>query len=222
MFSDFSQFRRAPRQVALAFSSNSFLLGWVSELHQWHCMGPAAAKLSGSWRGAMRVQCSGTRQGFTAPDFLSFCRSFLVGHLIPTSFRREGLLLHLITLNDKHTLGRTTLDEWSARRRDLYLTIHNIRKRQTSMLPARFEPAFLASELPKKYSLDGAANWDRQNLLPRSKHTAIHYQVQLLNMCRYNRSTNIVAITENVWIHHVGKIKIRALNLVVHIVTTEY
>ena len=29
------------------------------------------------------------------------------------------------------TLGRTPLDEWSARRRDLYLTIHNTHKRQT-------------------------------------------------------------------------------------------
>jgi hypothetical protein len=31
------------------------------------------------------------------------------------------------------TLGRTPLDEWSARRRDLYLTTHNTHKRQTSM-----------------------------------------------------------------------------------------
>jgi hypothetical protein len=29
--------------------------------------------------------------------------------------------------------GRTLLDEWSARRRDLYLTIHNTQKRKTSM-----------------------------------------------------------------------------------------
>jgi hypothetical protein len=31
------------------------------------------------------------------------------------------------------TVGRTPLDEWSARRRDLYLTTHNIHNRQTSM-----------------------------------------------------------------------------------------
>ena len=30
------------------------------------------------------------------------------------------------------TLGRTPLDEWSARRRDLYLTTHNTNNRQTS------------------------------------------------------------------------------------------
>jgi hypothetical protein len=31
------------------------------------------------------------------------------------------------------TLGRTPLDEWSTRRRDLYLTTHNNHKRQTFM-----------------------------------------------------------------------------------------
>ena len=33
------------------------------------------------------------------------------------------------------TVGRTPLDEWSARRRDLYLTTHNTHNRQTSMPP---------------------------------------------------------------------------------------
>jgi len=31
------------------------------------------------------------------------------------------------------TLGRSRLDEWSDRRKDLYLTTHNTDKRQTSM-----------------------------------------------------------------------------------------
>jgi hypothetical protein len=33
------------------------------------------------------------------------------------------------------TFGRTPLDEWSARRRDLYQTTHNTHKRRTSMPP---------------------------------------------------------------------------------------
>jgi hypothetical protein len=37
-------------------------------------------------------------------------------------------------------VGRTPLDEWSARRRDLYMTIHNTQNRQTSMPPVGFEP----------------------------------------------------------------------------------
>ena len=33
------------------------------------------------------------------------------------------------------TIGRTPLDEWSARRRDFYLTTHNNHKKQTSIQP---------------------------------------------------------------------------------------
>jgi hypothetical protein len=38
-----------------------------------------------------------------------------------------------ISLFKHTTLGRTPLGEWSARRRDLFLTTHNTHKRQTSM-----------------------------------------------------------------------------------------
>ena len=55
------------------------------------------------------------------------------------------------------TVGRTPLDKWSARRRDLYLTTHNTHNRQTSMLPAGFEPTVSAGERPQTYSLDRAA-----------------------------------------------------------------
>jgi hypothetical protein len=51
-----------------------------------------------------------------------------------------------ITLKGYTTLGRTPLDEWSARRRDLYLTTQNTHNRQTSMSPAGFETALLASQ----------------------------------------------------------------------------
>ena len=50
--------------------------------------------------------------------------------------------------------GRTPLDEWSARRRDLYLTTHN---RQTSMPPVGFEPTISAGERPQTYALNRAA-----------------------------------------------------------------
>jgi hypothetical protein len=55
------------------------------------------------------------------------------------------------------TVGRTPLEEWSARRRDLYLTTHNTHKRQTSMLPVGFEPTISAGERPQSYALDRAA-----------------------------------------------------------------
>jgi len=42
------------------------------------------------------------------------------------------------------TYGRTPLDEWSSRRRDLYLTTYNTHNRQTSMPPVGLEPTFSA------------------------------------------------------------------------------
>ena len=54
-------------------------------------------------------------------------------------------------------VGRTPLDEWSARRRDLYLTTHNTLKRQTSMPPVGFEPTISVSKRPQTYALDRAA-----------------------------------------------------------------
>jgi len=44
------------------------------------------------------------------------------------------------------TVGRTPLDEWSARRRDLYLTTDNTYNRQNSMPPVGFEPTISAGE----------------------------------------------------------------------------
>ena len=54
------------------------------------------------------------------------------------------------------TVGRTPLDEWSARRRDLYLTTHNTHNRQTSMAQVGFEPAIPGSERPQSPALDRA------------------------------------------------------------------
>ena len=55
------------------------------------------------------------------------------------------------------TVGRTPLNEWSARRRYLYLTTHNTHNRQTSMPPVGFEPTISACERPQTYALDRAA-----------------------------------------------------------------
>ena len=44
------------------------------------------------------------------------------------------------------TVGMTSLDGWSARRRDLYLRTHNTYNRQTCMPPVGFEPTISAGE----------------------------------------------------------------------------
>ena len=56
------------------------------------------------------------------------------------------------------TLGRSPLQEWSARRRHLYLTSHNTHNSQTSMPTAGFEPAIPASERPQTHASDRASS----------------------------------------------------------------
>ena len=48
----------------------------------------------------------------------------------------------------RNTVGRAPLDEWSARRRDIYLTINNTHNRQTSIRPVGFEPTISAGDRP--------------------------------------------------------------------------
>jgi hypothetical protein len=55
------------------------------------------------------------------------------------------------------TVGRTSLDEGPACRRDLYLTTHNTHKRQTSMPPVGFKPTVLVSKRPQTHTLDRTA-----------------------------------------------------------------
>ena len=46
----------------------------------------------------------------------------------------------------RNTVGRTSLDEWSARRKDLYQTTYDTHNRQTSIPPVRIEPIISAFE----------------------------------------------------------------------------
>jgi hypothetical protein len=60
--------------------------------------------------------------------FMAYCSTAPLGPRPPNFLSFEITLRHT-------TLGRTPLDEWSARHRDLYLTTHNTHNRQTSMPP---------------------------------------------------------------------------------------
>ena len=58
-------------------------------------------------------------------------------------------LMFLDHTQRRTTVGMTPLDEWSARRRDLYLTTHDTHNRQISMPPVGFEPTISAVERPQ-------------------------------------------------------------------------
>jgi len=59
---------------------------------------------------------------------------------------------HTPTHHTRYDTGRGI-----GRRRFLYVTTHNIHKKETSMPPSRFKPTILASERPQTHTLDRAA-----------------------------------------------------------------
>ena len=85
-----------------------------------------------------------------------FCLS-VFGAKLPQWARASSFTRFLDHTQQRTTVGRTPLDEWSARRRDLYLATYNIHNGQTSMPTVRFEPTIAASERPQTYALDRAA-----------------------------------------------------------------
>ena len=62
-------------------------------------------------------------------------------------------LMFLDHTQRRTTVGRTRLDEWSARHRDLYLTTHDTHNRQISMPPVGIEPKISAGERPAAVGL---------------------------------------------------------------------
>ena len=63
-------------------------------------------------------------------------------------YMEHPFLIFLDHTQRRSTVGRTPLDEWSARRRDLYLTTHDTHNRQISISPVGFEPKISGGERP--------------------------------------------------------------------------
>ena len=72
-------------------------------------------------------------------------------------YMEHPFLMFLDHTQRRITVGRTPLDEWSARHGDLYLTTHNTHNRHTSMPPVGFKPTISAGERPQTYALDRTA-----------------------------------------------------------------
>jgi hypothetical protein len=81
---------------------------------------------------------------------------FLLWRCDPTRVMASSFTRFLDHTQRRTTVGRAPLDEWSARRRDLYLTTHNTYNRQTSTLQVGLEPTISAGERPQTYALDRA------------------------------------------------------------------
>jgi len=93
------------------------------------------------------------KQHFLTPKRLPF----LFLRCDPVRGMASSFMRFLDHTRRRTTVRRTPLDEWSARRRDLYLTTHNTHKRQTSMPPAGFEPTFSVGERLPTHASDRSA-----------------------------------------------------------------
>jgi len=72
----------------------------------------------------------------------------LMSYIYIYIYMEHLFLMFLDHTQRRSTVGRTPLDEWSARRRDLYLTTHDTHTRQISMPPVGFELTISAGERP--------------------------------------------------------------------------
>ena len=101
------------------------------------------------------------RDWFTFGGFfchiLTVCLFVCFWHNSPQWARASSLMRFLDHTQRRNTVSRTPLDEWSARRRILYLKTHNTLNLQTYMPPVGFEPTIPASERPQDHALDRAA-----------------------------------------------------------------
>ena len=74
---------------------------------------------------------------------------FVCGATAPSGARASSFPRFLDHTQRRTTFGRTPLDEWLSRRRDLYLTTHNTHNRQTSKSPVGFEPTVPTDNQPQ-------------------------------------------------------------------------
>ena len=86
----------------------------------------------------------------------------------------------MITLRHT-TTGRTPLDEWSARRRDLYRTTHNNHKRQTSTPRRDSNPQSQQASGHRPHVLDRAATGSASSILKGHNLLCRLYLVSILS-----------------------------------------
>ena len=81
--------------------------------------------------------------------FINHIYIYILCRCGPTRTMTSSFFRFLDHTQRRTTVDRTRVDEWSARRRDLYLTTHNTHNRQTSMPPVGFELTISAGERPQ-------------------------------------------------------------------------
>ena len=89
-----------------------------------------------------------SRPDTVCTEYVRYFSLLTLRRLMSYIYMEHLFLMFLDHTQRRSTVGRTPLDEWSARRRDLYLTKHDTHNRQISMPPVGFEPKISAGERP--------------------------------------------------------------------------
>jgi len=85
---------------------------------------------------------------------------YFLGATTPQWARASSITRFLDHTQRRTTVGRTPLEKWSARRRDLYLTTHNTHNRQTSMPPGGFRTHNLSRRAAADLRLRPRGHWN--------------------------------------------------------------
>ena len=99
-----------------------------------------------------------TNGAFRTSRFLVCAVFFSLWRNSPQWARASSFTTFLDHTQGRTTVGKTHLDEWSARGRDFYLTTHNTYDRRTAMALVEFEHAIWADERPQTYVLNRASS----------------------------------------------------------------
>ena len=91
----------------------------------------------------------------------SWGQFFFLWRCGPTRAMASSFLRFLDHTQRRATVGRTPLDAWSVRLRDLYLTTHYTHNRQTSMHPGGIRTHNLSRRAAVDLRLRPRGNWDR-------------------------------------------------------------
>jgi hypothetical protein len=128
----------------------------------------------------------------------------------PTRAMASSFLRFLDHTQRRITVGRTPLDEWSARRRDPYLKTHNTHNRQTSAPPGGIRTHDLGKQAAADLRLRPRGYWDRHITLVAQTIKDInimdfyfHLLMSKLNLlqCCIKRDTRTARTVVQIWLH---------------------
>ena len=122
---------------------------------------------------------------------------FFLWRCDPTRVMASSFLRFLDQTQRRTAVGRTPLDEWSARRIDLYLTTHDTHNRQTSMPPGGIRTHDLNRRAAADLLLRPRGHWDRHqryiSLLINVHHLVIYIYIYIFFLLWRCDPTRVIA-----------------------------